>query len=85
MIKLVDALKDGTITWDDLEPYREVLKSFEVGDYIITRESHELDGYKGKAFAVEILTKDYDPIDSFSWFEWKEVNSIKKLKEITGI
>ena len=85
MIKLVDALKNDVITWDDLEPYGEVLKSFEVGDYIIIRESHTLEGYKGKAFAVEILTKDFDPIDSFSWFEWKEVNSIRKLKEITGV
>ena len=84
-MKLVNALKNDIIDWDDLEPYREILKSFEVGDYIITRESHELEGYKGKAFAVEIHTKDYDPVDSFSWYEWKEVNSIKKLKEITGI
>ena len=84
-MKLVNALKNDIIGWDDLEPYREIIKSFEVGDHIIVRESHALDGYKGKAFAVEIFTKDYDPIDSFSWYEWKEVNSIKKLMEITGI
>ena len=84
-MKLVDALKNDVITWDDLEPYSEIIKSFEVGDYIIIRESQTLNGYKGKAFEVEILTKDFDSIDSFSWFEWKEVNSMKKLKEITCI
>ncbi len=84
-MKLVNALKNDIIGWDDLDAYSEVIKSFEVGDHIIVRESHTLDGYKGKAFAVEFFTKDYDPIDMFSWYEWKEVNSIKKLKEITGI
>lgn len=84
-MKLVEALNNGAIGWDDLEPQREVIKSFEVGGYIIIRESHALKGYKGKAFAIEVLTEDFEPVNSLSWFEWKEVNSIKKLKEIAGI
>lgn len=84
-MKLVDALKNDIIGWDDLEPYSERVKEFEVDGYIIQRESHELQGYTGKAYAVQLFTKGFDPLDSYSWFEWAEVNSIKKLKEITSI
>ena len=84
-MKLVNALKNDIIDWDDLEPYSERVQEFEVDDYIIQRESHELQGYTGKAYAVQLFTKDFDPLDSYSWFEWAEVNSMKKLKEITDI
>ena len=84
-MKLVNALKNDIIDWNDLDAYSESVKEFEVDDYIIQRESHELQGYTGKAYAVQLFTKDFDPIDSYSWFEWAEVNSLSKLRTILGV
>ncbi len=84
-MKLVDALNRDMVGWDELDACAESVKEFEVDGYIIQGESHTLEGYEGKAYAFQLFTKDRDPIAAYSWFEWKEVNSIKKLKEITGI
>ena len=84
-MKLVNALKNDVIDWNDLDAYSENVKEFEVDDYIIQRESHVLQGYTGKAYAVQLFTKDFDPIDSYSWFEWTEVSSLSKLRAILGV
>ena len=84
-MKLAHALKNDIIDWDDLDAYSEIVKEFEVDGYIIQRESHELQGYTGKAYAVQLFTKDFDPIDSYSWFEWAEVNSLSKLRAILDV
>lgn len=80
-MKLVDALRNDVISWDDLNAYEEQLKSFKFDNHIVVREAHELKGYSGKAYAIEVLTDDYSPLDSFSWYEWQEVNSKEKLKK----
>ena len=84
-MKLVNALKNDVIDWDDLDAYSEIVKEFEVDGYIIQRESHELQGYTGKAYAVQLFTEDFNPIDSYSWFEWSEVNSLSKVQAILDV
>lgn len=84
-MKLVNALKNDVIDWNDLDAYSESVKEFEVDDYIIQREAHELQGFTGKAYAVQLFTKGFDPIDSYSWFEWSEVSSLSKLRAILGV